>query len=301
MIYVVKSLSLNGGGNKIFRSGDEVTERDFKPGRFHTLISAGHIVIKQDAQIVEPTPTDKTQFTVAISTAVWRRYDVFAMFAEGIKELQHEFPNIKFITIVAGSEGQKSKAAAELFGFQYIEIPNDPLAAKFNITTALAKKHNPDYVLCLGSDDIIHPSLMRLYVSAMQRGYDFIGIEDMYFWDTVSGKCLYWGGYRDARRKGHTAGAGRLISSRLMSAWGWAPWEIRHSKVLDNSMQGKLSRTPHSRLSINIRAAGAFALDIKSETNMTPFERWDNSEFIDPEIIQDQFQYLPICAVSQQS
>jgi len=222
------------------------------------------------------------------------------MFAKGMHVLIEAFPEINFVVIVSGSEGVLSKHLVERYGFLYIEKPNEPLAEKFNATTRAAKLVNPDYVLCLGSDDIIHPSLMKLYIKHMIQGYDFIGILDMYFWDAVSGKCLYWGGYRDARRKNHTAGAGRLISKRLMESWGWSPWENKHSKVLDNSMQEKLLRIPHSQALINIKNSNAFALDIKSDVNMTPFNQWDNSEFINPKIIQQQFQYLPICAELQQ-
>lgn len=300
MRYYVKSLSLNGRG-RIFRAGETVTEKDFRPGIFNRLVSSGHIAIdaSPEAEKMAPNPAPPGKmFKVAISTAVWRRYDVWKMFVKGISELQNSFPEIEFICIVAGSEGGLSRSAVEQAGMLYIEVPNDPLAAKFNATTLEAKKHNPDYVLCLGSDDIIHPSLMKQYLVAMREGYDFIGILDMYFWDTISGKCLYWGGYRDARRIGHTAGAGRLISKALMSDWGWMPWENRHSRVLDNSMQGKLSASNRSQKLLNIKKLGVFALDIKSEVNMTPFSQWDNAEFINPEIIQQQFKYLPVCAAS---
>lgn len=295
MNYRVKSLSLNGKG-RIFRSGDIVSEDNFKPGMFHKLVSAGHIAAEPSVEITPPTANDKNEFTVVVSTAVWKRYDVFKMFSQGIKTLQTEFKNIKFIVIVAGSEGDVSRQNVNEQGFQYIEISNDPLATKFNATTTAAQYYNPDYVLCLGSDDIIHPSLMREYIKCMQQGYDFIGIQDMYFWDTVSKKCLYWAGYRDSRRLGHSAGAGRLISRRLMNEWNWKPWENKHSKVLDNSMQEKLRTTKRSEKLINIKSIGAFALDIKSDVNMTPFLQWDNSEFISPNTIQQQFKYLPICA-----
>jgi hypothetical protein len=41
-----------------------------------------------------------------------------------------------------------------------------------------------------------------------------------------------------------------------------------------------------------MKEKGMFALDIKSSTNMTPFKKWDNSEFIETEIIKKQFPYI---------
>lgn len=298
MRYIVKSLSINGNG-KVFRSGDEVNENNFKPGLFHKLISSGHIIVETcKPTYIEPVPRVGNRIRIVISTGIWGRFDVFEMFAKGVKKLMHEFPHVEFITVVAGSEGKLSENVVKSHGFTYIEVANNPLAAKFNATTLAAKSLSADYVLCMGSDDVIHPSLMELYIKYINEGYDYMGILDMYFWDTISNKCLYWGGYTDARRLNHTAGAGRVISARLMGKWGWTPWENRHSKVLDNSMQEKLTKVPHSAKLINIKTEGVYALDIKSDVNMTPFSVWPNSEII-PNDILNKFNYI-LCAESAQ-
>jgi hypothetical protein len=44
-----------------------------------------------------------------------------------------------------------------------------------------------------------------------------------------------------------------------------------------------------------MRQHGVMAVDIKSRENMTPFARWDNADFIKPQIITKHFPYL--CAV----
>ncbi len=230
------------------------------------------------------------RFKVAIVSAVWKRPDVFEYFAKGIHALTSR-QDMDFVVIIAGSEGAASMNMVASHGFTYIEIPNDPLSEKHNSTIMTAGQMGVDYVLCLGSDDVISPGLMDVYKEYMEAGIDYIGVTDFYFYDIRTGKASYWGGYRDSR-KGHTAGAGRLISRKLMSAWRWRPFEVKHSKVLDNSMQGKLKLTPHSEAVFSLKEKGVFALDIKSETNMTPFELWDNTSYIDPLIIKNNFPYL---------
>ena len=177
-------------------------------------------------------------------------------------------------------------------GFWYIEIPNDPLAVKMNSTVLLAKTLYVDYILGVGSDDIITPELMNLYKESMESRIDYIGVLDFYFYDTVSKKSSYWGGYREAYRKGHLCGAGRLISKRLLDKWNWQPWEVRHNKILDTSIQEKLKHTPHTTKAFSLKENGIYALDIKSSTNMTPFMLWDNTEYIDTAIIKEQFPYI---------
>ena len=221
---------------------------------------------------------------ITVVTGVWGRPHVFEMFAQGIKNL-----GVEVKVIVAGSEGNASRAMVEKHGFYYREIPNQPLASKMCATTLMARDIGSDYVICLGSDDIISPELMQEYIKCMQEGYDFIGIEDFYFFDTVTKQAAYWGGYREPHRKGISCGAGRVISKRLMDKWAWQPWKNEHSKYLDNSMQGRISG---KQKLLNLKELGLFAVDIKSSTNMTPFALWDNTHYIDVQIIKDQFPYI---------
>jgi len=219
---------------------------------------------------------------ITFVTGVWKRPEVFEMFAQGVQNL-----GVDVDVIIAGSEGNTSRSMVEAYGFDYIEIANTPLATKMNATTLAAK--GSDYVVCMGSDDIISPELIQEYVKYMKQGYDFIGVKDFYFWDTVSKRAIYWGGYRERYRKGVTAGAARCISARLMDEWDWMPWKVEHSKYLDNSMEGRITG---KRKVLSLKELGLYALDIKSSENMTPFALWDNTEYIDERIIKKQFPYL---------
>lgn len=231
------------------------------------------------------------KFKVAIVSAVWKRPEVFEMFAKGILNLVNN-SDVDFEIVIAGSEGDTSKRMVFNYPFYYVEVPNDPLATKVNASVLRAKEFNPDYILCIGSDDIITPELMKCYVSYMVLNIDYIAVSDFYFYDTESDKAAYWAGYTEAYRKGHACGAGRLISKRLLDLWDWQPWDIRHNKILDTSIQEKLRNTPHTSKIFSLKENNVFALDIKSSTNMTPFQLWDNTIFIDTEIIKQQFKYI---------
>ena len=284
--YLIKSLSIAGRGNKVYRSGQIVDETAFH----HASISA---LIKNHS--IEECLGENTKITgklkVAIVSAVWGRKEVFEMFAKGINHLIENM-DIEFHVIIAGSEWDESKKMVQKHGYTYIEIPNEPLATKHNSTTYACRNLGVDYILCLGSDDIISLELMKEYEIHMRNGVDFIGVTDFYFYDTVSKKSSYWGGYREKFRLNHTCGAGRVISNRLMKHWDFMPWENKHSKVLDNSMEQKLSEISHTKKIFSLKEKGLFGLDIKSSTNMTPFQLWDNTEFIDSQIIKEKFKYI---------
>lgn len=229
---------------------------------------------------------------LAIVTSVWQRPDIFEMFARGIKHLINNCTQFDITVIVSGSEGEKSKSMVANHGFNYIEIPNTPLADKVNATTQACKDIGIDYVLCVGSDDVMSPGLLNEYAIYMRKGIDFIGVTDCYFYDTVTKKSLYWAGYREPYRIGNTVGPFRALSARLLSLWDWRPWDNKHSAMLDTSMQEKLKAHPHTSHAFNMRNIGMYALDIKSSTNMTPFRKWDNSVYIDNSFIKKEFGYV---------
>lgn len=239
-------------------------------------------------------PEVKKKKTIAIVTGVWQRPEVFEIFAKGVDHLIKN-SDFNYYVIVAGSEGERSRNMVESKGYIYLEVANTPLAAKMNATTIKASQLGCDYVLCVGSDDVIHPTLMNEYAKRIEAEIDFIGVTDFYFYDIESKRSLYWKGYREQYRKGVTAGAGRLISARLMNAWNWQPWENKHSHILDNSMEDKLKLLPGAKVeTFSLQSTGSYGLDIKSSTNMTPFQLWDNTIEINSKDILSKFDYLCI-------
>lgn len=290
-LYKIIALSVAGRRHRCLKAGEIVDESAFN----HTVI--GDLVrnkfiepyVEPPIDPIDPIPASGP-FKIAICTAVWKRPDIFKLFAEGFKKL-----GAGIELIVAGSEGKASRdlVLSCVPSAHYIEIPNDPLATKMNATTLRARELGADYVICVGSDDIITPQLLKVYIEYMQRGFDFIGVLDWYFYDTVTKQATYWGGYIDGR-KGHTCGAGRVLSARIMNAWNWQPWEIKDSKVLDNSMQTKLKRTAHSAVTFSLKERGVYAIDVKSSVNMTPFDLWPNTKKIPVTQIKKHFPY--VCA-----
>lgn len=222
---------------------------------------------------------------VAIVTGIWKRPEVFKMFAEGIKLLQNHFAGrLEIIVCVAGSEGMHSrKIVANYPGFYYVEIANKPLGVKMNSAVHLARNYKPDYCIMVGSDDLIGVNLMEKYYSLMQHGIDYAYLMDCYFFDTSSKRGLYWGGYTKSFNKGKPAGIGRLISCKVLDLIKWDCWPTGYDRILDTGFDKLMERINCSKQAIWLKKEKLFALDIKSSTNMTPFDKWDNSFYVDGE------------------
>jgi hypothetical protein len=295
--FKVISDNINVGG-KTYPKGSKIKEQMFRPGVADVLVGRGKL-----EDVTSWNVPIEGKIKLAIVTSVWKRPEIVDLFMQGIHKLKAECIDFEITLVMSGSIqddeniDKKGYVLKEFLdgvypNFKYIEIPNEPLAAKVNATTYACKNLNVHYVMCMGSDDIMSPELLNAYIPYMRKGIDFIGVTDGYFYDTVSKRSLYWGGYREPYRKGHTLGAFRALSARLLSKWDWMPWENKDSHVLDKSMQDKLKVTPHTFESFSMKEKNVIGIDIKSSTNMTPFAKWDNSEFIDTEIIKTHFPYV---------
>lgn len=214
---------------------------------------------------------------VAIVTTMWQRPEIFRIFATQCQHLKEKYGNLELI--VTGSESHKSKALAVEYGFHYIEQANKPLGKKQNKSVLKAKQLDVDYVICVGSDDLITDKLYEYYLERFKEGFDYIAPLDCYFIDYNTNKGLYWGGYRDSR-KGVACGAGRCLSKYALNKLGWQPWyDELYSNMLDTGFDEKLKRIPHTRHMFFLKGTKNFLIDIKSDVNMTPFAKWDNSLF----------------------
>lgn len=276
MIRILRTIYDHNG--KTYKAGTIISETVFKARLLDRLFKSKAVEYVE----LKPTQEFKGDIKPVIVTGMWKRPEVFKIFGQHYKDLGID-------VIVAGSEGKESEKLAKKYGFHYIEIENHPLATKMNATTLKAKELGYTHVICVGSDDLLSKELIDEYLKLMRKGYDYIGVTDFYFYEMESSKAAYWGGYRDRQRLGHTAGAGRVISRTLLDEWDWKPWDDKDSKYLDNSMQTKLRSSLHPKTTFSLKEKGLLAVDIKSQVNMTPFELWDNTSYIDPKLITDNF------------
>lgn len=230
---------------------------------------------------------------VTFITAVWRRPEIFAMFAKGIHHLKKMNPNVEINVCVSGSEGITSRSMVEKEGFFYVEVPNDPLGAKMNAASLLAKQTDADYYILLGSDDVIHDDLFKVYLHLMNTGIDYIYVTDCYFFNAEDGSASYWGGYIGNNNRGHALGAGRVLSKEVMRKAEFKCWhDVELSHVLDTAFDQIIEPLIEKRAALKCGTFGVYILDIKSSVNMTKFELWPNTKMIDPEIIKSKFSYL---------
>jgi hypothetical protein len=267
--FIVTCLSVSGRGNRIYKYGQVISEAQLDRRSIPELIRNGFIRPENMEAIVDG-------LKIGIITAIWKRHELFKVFAAELIRVMNEI-GVDYCVCVAGSEGENSRQIVESFGFDYVEIENNPVSNKMNAACVAMMNKNVDYVVCTGSDDFISSNAMKLLVENMHYGYGFIGFTDFYFADHKTQTALYWSGYGN----GKSIGAFRCLSRELLNSVNWQPWMNNLNSRLDSSMNRKtLSKSSYNK-TISLRENNVIAFDYKTNQNITKFERWQNTIEID--------------------
>jgi len=158
---------------------------------------------------------------IGILTAVWRRHELFYIFAKHLHSIQKPFKSHTFINLAVVSEDLNQSLLCDC-NFKTLRQRNNPVSEKFNAGMQEMREHNPDYVMILGSDDLISKKALSCLISKMKKDIDLIGISDCFFYDVKLQSLHYYPGYSNHRR-GEAMGGGRCLSKRLLKELNWRP------------------------------------------------------------------------------
>lgn len=143
--------------------------------------------------------------------------------------------------VICSGDGLEEKKLCESLGAVWVSARNKPLGNKWNQAFYKAKDFNPDAVLYVGSSDWICDnwfSLIRPYVEK----HHFAGVPGCSLVDLgESIRTIHWPGYKGYRkeREDETIGSGRMLSSGLLNAMDWLPFDPTFDNSLDRSMKDR--------------------------------------------------------------
>ncbi len=202
---------------------------------------------------------------VALCCALWRRLEIAPAWWAGVNRMREQFAAAghTLVPYIAGSEGPH-RALCEQHGGVWVQHENKPLGAKWNAVVAATTE---DFIFTTGSDDWYSPALVDLYLAQLAHGYEYVGLESIYFHDLASGRTCFWRGYgKGHHRHGEPVGAGRLVARRFLTT---DPWDDERNDGLDWSMTKRLGLTEGLLLPVG---SGAPAVDVKTRANIWLYE-----------------------------
>lgn len=203
-----------------------------------------------------------------IYTALWKRPEITAICFEGIKRLQAYDPERFDITPFCVVSTEEDAALCEYYEFDHCMAPNIPLGRKWNIGLRQALDNLEwDYLVQIGSDDLLHSHLLESYDRIIQDGIPHAGVRDLYFVNPATREAI---SYTYSRTFYRLIGAGRIFSRTALEA-SFPLWNDGINKALDFSSENKLISSGYPHHIINTESPRV--LDIKSSTNIWSFDR----------------------------
>lgn len=227
---------------------------------------------------------------ITIVTAIYGRHDLCSITMYYYRKLQQNSKHD--ITLLAvGSEGIKSGALCDTYGWNYCEYENQPLSQKFNHLFAEAEKTNPDLVILVGSDDLVSESIINWYADNVPNSYPhLVGLKDLYFYDIQQEVAYYFSGYPPPSPR--TIGAGRCFSRHILDKMFFRLWaDEKVNRGLDSCSTRQMARKGINEVAYTMEQLGGIAVDIKHPwVTLTKSDQIQkHSQIIAPDVLDQAF------------
>ena len=207
-------------------------------------------------------------------TANHDRPKVLELWCAGIQRLRRDIGYDFPVIVTSGAEDAEVLSRN---GITHLIRPNNPVSEKFNTSCYHAKDLDVNYVMIVGSDDIISTDTLRRLMAEMDKGYDLIGISDIYFYATRHphrGKMVRLHGTR-------IMGVCKTIHRRVLDKVNWKPWTKKKDWGLDSIASKAL--VSHTKTWKMLSDTEVF--DCKSKVNMNRFNVFYKSrKEVDPQL-----------------
>lgn len=203
-------------------------------------------------------------FKVLVFTPIWGRHEIVRLYQKGYQRLKSYWPEFFEFDQLAVVSNQADAVLCDELGIPYCTAPNKPLGQKHNMGLKHALTMEWDYIMQMGSDDIMHPELLHYYAGWMGIK-DHFGVDRIYFTNLKRAmECrLTPGGVNSL------IGAGRMISRKaIMKVQELWPNDINRS--LDFFSQKRLVKRGYP--AFVVRLDDTYLVDVKSQVNIWKYE-----------------------------
>lgn len=165
-------------------------------------------------------------------TAFHQRPEISRIFWQNCKDIG--------LDVVAIVSDEQNKQMAKENALAVFEYKNNPLGEKLQRGVEYVRDNvDFDYLLFLGSDDLISHNLLDIYKKYIEK-YKYVGVQDYLDMDFRTKKFRYFQGYTNWRR-GESLGAGRLISKEYLELIDYKCFPMDRHKGMDGVMTNNLA------------------------------------------------------------
>lgn len=165
--------------------------------------------------------------------ACWRRPEITELCFMGLNRLMEYDPGRFQCSAFAVISEESMIPLCKKYGIDFLMYENEPVGMKKNAGLEEVLKKDFDYLIELGSDDLILNELLDCYEPAMKAGFDFIGSRDLLMVDATEPENC-----RQIAFDGDVAqGLGRCMSKKMLDQFkGFVFVNASESVISDESI-----------------------------------------------------------------
>lgn len=124
---------------------------------------------------------------IKLLIALWRRPEITRICFDGIKRLQ-QFIDIEPICIYSEDD---MKVLCDEYKFEAHYHENLPLGKKLNYGLNIALQSEWDYLMQIGSDDLLSEKIFEYYKPFIEKSVKAFGIKSVHFYNTIVKKSYH--------------------------------------------------------------------------------------------------------------
>lgn len=197
-----------------------------------------------------------TRVKLLFFLAVWKRPEITEICFLGLNRLRRQ-PDYD-INVLAVISEESMIPLCEKYGVNWVMHENLPLGKKKNYGLQQALNFEWDYLIEIGSDDLLKNEVLNLY--APHFGHrPVLALDQFVFLNTEDGAC------RRVMKSNY--GIGRAMSRHVIESGKL--WRDDLNSGLDNNSTFKLAQMGFGE--VRIKSDEPLAIDLKSETNLWEF------------------------------
>lgn len=167
-----------------------------------------------------------SKIKLKIFLAVWKRPEITELCFMGIQRIKnHPAYDISAFAIISEPE---MIPLCEQYNIDWVITDNLPLGKKKNYGLKQLSNYDFDFLMEIGSDDLITNNLLDQYLPYFEN-HQFFGISDVIYIESENGEC------RRLIAGKTTYGAGRIISKKLLESMNYNLWRNDLNRGLDNN------------------------------------------------------------------
>lgn len=211
----------------------------------------------------------ESPFKVIVFTPIWGRHEIVRIWAKGVERIKRYWPEAIDIDVLCMVSTKEDEQLIKELGFRYVWAENKPLGKKHNEGLKGLKDGDWDYILQLGSDDLITNDYLHYALYGMQCGYDLFGVDRLYFADYKTKQACK---FDLSTQASVLVGAGRFISHKAVKKLNYKLWPDSVNRGLDMTSQANLATIGVEP--IKLFTSDYCVCDVKSDVNIWSFDRF---------------------------